>query len=62
MLIPTFEKSAGVLLGEGQQNSRGLSELGEGQHQSPDFSLVLEAVGADESQPKGKRAQVRNGS
>jgi len=46
----TFEQSAGVLLGEGQKDSCGLSKLGEGQLQSPDFSLVLEAVRADESQ------------
>ena len=46
----TFEQSAGVFLGKGQQNSGGLSELGEGQLKSPDLSLVLEAVRADESQ------------
>jgi hypothetical protein len=46
----TFEQATGVLIGEGQEGPCGFSKLGEGQLQSPDFSLVLEAVRADESQ------------
>ena len=51
----TFEDSAGVVGGQGEQDSCGLSKLGKGQLKGPDFSLVLEAVSADESQPKRTR-------
>lgn len=40
----TFENSAGVLLGHGEENSGGLSKSGKGQLESPDLSLVLEAI------------------
>ena len=44
----TFEKSPGVLLLEGEEFTGGFSELGESEVDSPDFSLVLEAILADE--------------
>lgn len=44
----TFEKSPGVLLLEGEELPGCLSELGEQQMHSPYFSLVLEAVFADQ--------------
>lgn len=43
-----FEESPGVLLFEGEELTGGLPELGEGEVDSPDFSLILEPVLADE--------------
>ena len=44
----TFEKSSGISLVKGEELTSSLSELGEGILDSPDFSLVAEAVSADE--------------
>ena len=44
----TFEESSGVLFVQGQQLSRGLSDTGKGQLDSPDLSLVLQPVFADD--------------
>lgn len=46
----TFEQSSGIFFFEGKELSGCFSESGEEEMDSPDFSLVLEAVGADESQ------------
>jgi len=45
-----LEKSSGVALLEGQQLSGGLTEAGEDEVHSPDLTLVLEAVLADQLQ------------
>ena len=45
-----FEESSGVSLLQGEQLTGGLSEAGEDQMHSPDFSLVFEAVLAHELQ------------
>ena len=44
----TFEQSSRVLVLEGEELTGSLSELGEGEMTSPYFSLILEAVLADE--------------
>ena len=46
----TFEKSLGVLLVEGEEGTGDLSDLGDGQLDSPDFSLVSETELTDEFQ------------
>jgi hypothetical protein len=46
----TFEYSAGILFGEGEESSGCLSELGKGELGSPDFLLASKSVGTDESQ------------
>ena len=43
----TLEGSSGIIFLEGEELSGGLSELGENELDSPDFSLVLEAVSAN---------------
>ena len=45
-----FEKSSGVFLVEGEELSGGLSEFGQHQMHSPDLTLVLETVLADQLQ------------
>jgi hypothetical protein len=40
----TFENSSFIMFVEGQKLSGGLSQSGEGKLNSPDFSLVLQAV------------------
>ena len=40
----TFEKSPGVLLFEGEELPGGLSELGEGELNSPDLSFIFESI------------------
>ena len=44
----TFELSSWVFLGQGQELSGGLSELGEDELDSPDLSLVSESVLSDD--------------
>ena len=46
----SLEGSSGVVLVEGKKSSGGLSELGEGELDSPHFSLVSESVCSDDSQ------------
>ncbi len=46
----SFEESSGVLLLKGEQLSCGLSELGEQQMDSPDFSLILESIFSNQLQ------------
>ena len=45
-----FEKSSGVFFFESEQLTGSLSELGEEEMDSPDLTLVLEAVLADQLQ------------
>ena len=44
----TFEESSGVLLVEGQELSRGLSQMGQSHLHSPHFSLVFQTVFTDD--------------
>ena len=46
----TFEKSLGVFLIEGEESTGDLSDLGDGQLDSPDFSLVSETELTNEFQ------------
>jgi hypothetical protein len=50
----TFEKSSGIALIESEELSSSLSELGEGELDSPHFSLVAETVLTDELQLGGE--------
>ena len=43
----TLEGSSGIIFLEGEELSGGLSEFGENELDSPDFSLVLETVSAN---------------
>ena len=46
----TFEKSLGVFLVEGEESTGDLSDLGDGELDSPDFTLVSETELTDELQ------------
>jgi hypothetical protein len=46
----SFEESSGVLFLKGEQLTCSLSELGEEEMNSPDFTLVLETILADQLQ------------
>ena len=54
----SFENSSGVGLIEGEELSGSLSELGESELDSPDFSLVLEAVSTDNLELAGESILV----
>jgi len=47
----TFEKTALIVSGEGEQSTGSLTELGEGQLGSPDLLLAAETVGTNETKP-----------
>ena len=46
----TFEKSSGIIFGQGHEGSSSLSDLGEGELDSPCLSLASKSVGADNSE------------
>ena len=46
----TFEKSSGIIFGQSHEGSSSLSDFGEGELDSPCFSLASEAVGTDNSE------------
>ena len=51
----TFEDTALVTGGEGEQDTRSLTEFGEGELGPPDLLLATETVGTEETKPKETR-------